>query len=158
MPQLNADKAAAVDKAEGGTFEPIPEGLYILTLAKEVEVKDGTKAPYWRWIFKVAEGVEEQAEYKGRMLWQNTSLAEGAEWKLNETFAAFGVPSTTHTDELIGRQVKAFVVQKTIDEGKRKGELSNDIKELYPLNASTAAPGAAGTTPSAAPADAVPLY
>jgi hypothetical protein len=156
MPQLNSERAAVVDKAEGGNFEPIDEGVYVLTLAKEVEAKDGDKGPYWNWTFKVAD-IPEQEAVKGRLLWQNTSLSETAAWRLKETFEAFGVPTTTHTDELIGKSVKAYVVQRVIDKGTKKGEKTNDIKTLYAMNASTV-DGPVGATPSAAPADAVPLY
>lgn len=161
MPQLNAAKAAEVEKAEGGNFEPVPEAVYVLYLAEEVVVKDGPKGPYWKWTFKVDGETEGQEQYKGRQLWQNTSLAEGAEWKLNETFAAFGVPTTTHTDDLIGKKVKAFVVQRPIESGPRKGEMSNEIKNLMPLSDVTPAGGAAGATPPAGSApkpEAVPLF
>lgn len=156
MPQLNADKAAAVEKAEGGNFEPIPENVYVLYLAQEVEVKDGAKGPYWKWTFKVDGETAGQEPHAGRQLWTNTSLAENAEWKLNEVFAAFGVPTTTHTDELIGKKVKAMVVQRPIEQGQRKGQMSNEIRELLPLSDATPADGAAA--PAAAKQDAVPLY
>lgn len=160
MPQLNAAKAAEVDKAEGGNFEPLPEAVYVLILAQEVTVEDGQKGPYWKWTFKVDGEVEGQEEYKGRQLWTNTSLAENAAWKLKEVFAAFGVPTTTNTDELIGERVKAFVKQRTIQGGSRKGEMGNEIGEFFPMEQLTAEPG--GAEPKAktkAPKqDALPLY
>jgi hypothetical protein len=134
MPKLTTDVAQKVDKAESG-FQPVPEGVYILQLMEDVEVKEGAKGPYWRWTFEVPKEHEgEELEHSGRRFWTNTSLSEAAYFKLQEAFRAFGVPTDTDTEDLVGRRVKAVVVMRTIQQGQRKGELSNEIAELLPLD------------------------
>lgn len=146
MPKLNDDIAKKVEQAEDG-FKPVPEGVYILQLMEDVEVrepqnanKNGEKVPYWRWTFEVPKEHEgKELEYSGRRFWTNTSLSDAAYFKLKETFAAFGVPTNTDTEELVGRRVKALITVKTIQGGQRKGELGNEISKLLPLDADTAA-------------------
>lgn len=153
MPKLNSDVAKKVDQAESG-FQPVPEGVYILQLMDDVEVKEGAKGPYWRWTFEVPkehEGAE--LEHSGRRFWTNTSLSEAAYFKLQETFRAFGVPTDTDTEELVGRRVKAVIVMRTIQQGARKGELSNEIEKLLPLDSDEAV-GAVEAVPAAAGAGA----
>lgn len=142
MPKLDDKKASAVEAAEDG-FKPIPEGVYILQLMEDVDVKEGDKGTYWRWTFEIpkthvvekdGEKVEEELEYGGRRFWTNTSLSDAAYFKLKETFAAFGVPASTDTAELVGLKVKAQLSIKVIQSGQRKGEHSNEITKLLPLS------------------------
>lgn len=147
MPKLSQDKAAKVDVAEGGSFDPLPEAVYVAVLEGEVTAEQGKgDSPYWKWTFKIDEG----SEFAGRKLYLNTSLSEKAEWRLNQVFGAFGVSSSTHTDDLIGRRVKLVVVQRVIQEGARKGDMGNDIRELLPYSeedATADAPADAASTP-----------
>lgn len=134
MPKLDDKKAAAVDQADDG-FKPVPEGVYILQLTEDVDVKEGEKGTYWRWTFEVPKEHEgEELEYAGRRFWTNTSLSDSAYFKLKETFGAFGVPTNTDTAELIGRKVKAMITQRVINGGQRKGEIGNEISKLLPLS------------------------
>lgn len=134
MPKLKDDVAAKVDNAEDG-FAPVEEGVYVLQLMEDVTVKEGDKAPYWRWQFEIPkehDGVE--LDKAGRRFWTNTSLSDAAFFKLKETFGAFGVPTNTDTEELVGQRVKAHITIKTIQSGARKGELSNEIVKLFPVD------------------------
>lgn len=134
MPKLDDKKAAAVDQAEDG-FKPVEEGVYILQLMEDVDVKEGNKGTYWRWTFEVPKAHEgEDLAHAGRRFWTNTSLSDSAYFKLKETFGAFGVPTNTDTAELVGKKVKALIVQKVIDGGQRKGEIGNEISKLFPLS------------------------
>lgn len=137
VPKLNDDVAAKVEQAEDG-FAPVPEGVYILQLMEDVTVHEGDKAPYWRWQFEVPkehDGVE--LERAGRRFWTNTSTSDAAYFKLKETFGAFGVPTNTDTEELVGRRVKAEIIIKTIQGGQRKGDLGNEIAKLHPIDWAT---------------------
>jgi len=134
MPKLNQEIAQKVESAEDG-FVPVPEGVYTLQLLEDVEVKDGKKAPYWRWTFAIPEG----HEFAGRKFWTNTSLSEAAFFKLKETFAAFGVPTDTDTEDLVGKKVKALILQRTIQGGSRAGEMGNEIDKLMPLDSDDSA-------------------
>jgi len=155
MPKLSTATATKVEEAED-SFKPIPEGIYNAVLDGEVEVKDGTNGPYWKWTFKITE-----EGYEGRQQWLNTSLSEKALWKLKEVFEAFGYPADTNTDDLIGKPVKLMVVQKVIDGGKRAGDTGNEIRQVLPHSQATtdapAASGGAKAKPKTAEED-VPLF
>jgi hypothetical protein len=126
MPQLNDTLAQKVADAEDG-FKLLDPGIYRLTLI-EVEVKEGKKGPYWSWRFDVTEG-EPNA---GRRFYENTSLSEAAFFRLKSVFAAFGVPTGTDTEELIGRQLRGVVGHETIGDGPKMGELRNSLDQLLP--------------------------
>ena len=131
MPKLNQDVSQKVDNAEDG-FKPIEEGVYVLQLVEDVEVNEGNKGPYWKWTFEIP---ADQPQYVGRKFFTNTSLSEAAFFKLKETFGAFGVPTDTDTEDLVGKRVKAVIGIRTIQGGSRKGEMGNDITKLLPLDA-----------------------
>lgn len=134
MPKLDDTKAAAVDQAEDG-FKPVEEGVYILQLMEDVDVKEGDKGTYWRWTFEIPKTHEgKDLPNAGRRFWTNTSLSDSAYFKLKETFGAFGVPTNTDTAELVGRKVKALITQKVIGGGQRKGDIGNEISKLLPLS------------------------
>ncbi len=152
MPQLSADVAQKAAEAEGQDFELLPEDIYEVLLKQDVTIEEGAKGPYWQWIFAIPEGLE----HANRQFWVNTSLGDNALWKLNEVFAAFGVPTSTNTEDLVGRRVKVVVVQKIATAGKKKGEMVNEVKQVLPL--SDTAPAAATTGSKPAAKDDVPLY
>jgi len=155
MPKLSADVAAEVEKAEGQDFEAIDEGIYRAVLEGEVEVKDGANGIYWRWVFKLTD-----EGFTSRKMFLNTSLSEAARWRLNEVFKAFGVPADTDTDELIGKPVRLYIVQRIIQGGVRKGDMGNDIKQVLPPEDGApegAAPATAGGGAKTKPED-VPLF
>lgn len=140
MPKLNKSLATATNEAETTGFEPIPEGVYEVAL-RDVEIKEGQKAPYWLWTFEVPASAE---EFSGRRLWLNTSLSENALWKLKETFDAFGETPDTDTDEMLGKRVRAVVIQRVIQSGARSGEITNQIDKLLPVAEGSKAAKAGG--------------
>lgn len=157
MPKLSGAMAAKVDEIEAEDFKAIPEGLYVAVLEGEVESKDGAKGTYWKWVFKITQ----EGEGHGRKMFMNTSLNEAALWKLKEVFAAFGESADADTDDLIGREVKLYLVQKMAEQGSRQGEMVNEIKQVLPVNQATvdAKPGSAtGKTKGGAKNDDVPLF
>lgn len=134
MPKLGKDLAEKVENAEDG-FKPIEEGVYILQLTEDVEVKTGAKGPYWRWVFEIPEKHEDQElAHAGRKFFLNTSLSEAAFFKLKELFGAFGVPTDSETEDLVGRRIKGHITVRTIQAGDRKGELTNDVSKTFPLD------------------------
>lgn len=96
-------------------------GLY---LAKMVgcESKDGAAGAYWAWKY------EELGS--GNFLFDNTSLSEKAIGRLGKVMEAFGVTPDTDTDLLLGRVVAVKVVQRTQQQGERKGEMRNEIESV----------------------------
>lgn len=128
MPKLDKDAATKVAEVESSTGI-MDEGVYEMTLI-EVQARPGEKGPYWSWTFKMPEDAPRYGKWQQ---WLNTSLSEASAWKLKEVFDAFGVPTDTDTDELIGRKVRIKVVQTTAKTGKRAGELVNQVAEVLPL-------------------------
>lgn len=130
MPKLSKADAKKVEETEGGSFEPIPPGVYHVRLLDVEQRGPGPSgAPYWSWSFEVAGG-----DHSKRRLWNNTSLSEAAAFKLKEAFAAFGVDPDTDTDDLVGKVVKAVVSQRTIQAGDKQGQITNQIDRLEPAD------------------------
>lgn len=126
MAKLSTDLVEKTEKVEGGSFEPLAAGAYHVRLMNVDTSKSGPSGPYWSWEFDV---IGESGK-----LWTNTSLSEKALWKLKETFDAFGVAPDTDTDELCGKVCKAIVKITTIQQGNRKGDLTNEIDKLLPAD------------------------
>ena len=146
MPKLNATLAKQVDETEVSDFSALPEGTYTVKLL-EVEAKEGRTSgkPYWLWTFEIDE--EAHPDAAGRRLWVNTSLSEKASFKMKEAFLAFGYSTDSDTDEMIGEKIKVVVTQTVIEQGKRKGQIGNQVDQMLPLVA------AADTTTSGAGSD-----
>lgn len=146
MAKLDADAARKVAEAEstGGVME---EGIQVTTLI-EVQTEDkngkplvGPKGPYWIWVFK---NPADAPRYAGWQHWLRTSLSEAAAFKMKEVFEAFGVPTDTDTDELIGRSVRVAVGQYTKQEGPNAGQLGNSVESVLPLDESATGVTASG--------------
>lgn len=131
MPQLNDSTAQKVADAEDG-FALLDPGVYLVQLV-EVEVKKGDKGPYWAWRFDIPEGLA----HSGRRFYENTSMSEAAFFRLKGVFAAFEVPTTTNTDDLLGRQIRLVVGHETINKGPNMGKLRNCIDKLLPKDGPT---------------------
>lgn len=143
MPKLNTETAGKVENAEDG-FKPVPDGMYVLELRQDVEVREGDKGPYWSWEFEIPadhDGVDLQ--HAGRRFWENTSLSENSYFRLKQMFAAFGVPANTETEDLVKRRIKAVIVTEIAQRGKNKGNEQNRIEKLLPLDSD--APAVADT-------------
>lgn len=132
MPKLPDDVAAEVAEEEVASFEALPEGIYLASLA-DVEVKPGNVADYWSWRFTdlVLMDTDPPTPYPGSA-WINTSLSENAKWKMKEVFDAFGVAPDTDTDELLGEPVRLAITQRVIEKGARVGEIGTNVDRVMP--------------------------
>lgn len=71
---------------ETGGFD-VPDGAYVLAVQVVTQKKgQETGQPYLSWEFKVDEG-----KYKGRKVWDNTSLQPQALWKLRNMLECMGM-------------------------------------------------------------------
>ena len=125
MAKLNQKLAKQVEKTEDG-FAVIPAGIYHAVLMKVDTDKAGPAGPYWSWEFSVID----PEEYKGRRLWNNTTLAEGKMFGLKQTFTAFGVDADADTDDLCGKVVKLQVGVRVIEKGDRAGQEANNVNRV----------------------------
>jgi hypothetical protein len=142
MAKLNEEKATEAKNASTG-FTPMPDGTYRFILKDVDPTREGPKGPYWSWEFECIEPEpvevldEESGETKemkilGRKQWNNTSMS--AMWSFNQTFEAFGVPTDTDTDEILGKPCLLVLSVRTIQSGARKGELTNQVERIKPAD------------------------
>lgn len=134
MPKLNPTLASGVKKAaESSGFTPMDEGRYRARLT-EVVAKTAASSgnPMWVWTYEVIGPVAGGDQYRGRKQWNNTVLTEAALWKVGESFAAFGVPEDTDTDELLGCTAVLEISQREITQGARAGQTGNNIDRVMP--------------------------
>jgi len=135
VPKLDNDTAKAVNKAEGSSFTLLDEDEYVLQLDKVVvSTKADVNGNYpWIWTFSVISGQITGDKFKGKTSRTNTGWAENQHWFAKMVFDAFGVKPNVDTDTLLGKQVKAVIVQREIQVGRNKGKMSNDIQTLLPF-------------------------
>lgn len=130
MPRLTPTLANDVNKAaESSGFTPLEPGTYRARLTKVDAKQSRNNNPMWVWEYEVL-----SEPYAGRKQWNNTVLTDKALWKVAETFAAFGVPVETDTDELIGCTVQLEVTQRTIEAGARAGQIGDNVERVLPDN------------------------
>lgn len=162
MPKLSEKMAKAASEAEDvkDGFEPLPAGKYIVTL-KEVEdrIAQSTGAPMWgieledvtdlegnvqpgrQFTNLVLPGPDKMPkDYKGKDS-SKKSLEE--QWKsrndflrskIKQFFEAFGYTTDSDTDEMIGERAVVALSVETINAGKRKGQLGNQVTGFYTLD------------------------
>jgi len=142
--------------ATGGSYDPIPEGEYVLK-ALDAEEKTTSKGDgsYIKVKFEVAKG-----EYTGRLLWQNFNINNPSEkaqrigrQQLVAWATACGKPDADDTDKLLDKPFRADV---TIEKGTGGYSDSNRIKAFLFEQAESAAPkpAAKAAPKAAAPAPA----
>jgi hypothetical protein len=134
MPKLAKKVADRVNKAETQSFDAVPGGVYEVRL-EEVESRTAKSSgnEYWSWALTVVADTDGDEEHAGRKLWANTSLSEKADFKMKETFEAFGYTTDSHTDDIVGEHCLALVSETVIEQGARKGQPGNNVDRLMPL-------------------------
>lgn len=173
MPSLPAPMQEQADEAasQGGSFLLEP-GVYTARLA---DVKSTTAAgsgnPMWALEFDTVRKLD-GAKCAGRQ-WTNLVLIDSVMWKVGQFFAAFGVPSSVNTDELINHRIRLQVGKRVIQQGARAGQEGNEVNGFTALAADddgyaenrklasrfgggTAAAAAAPATAKKAPAKSAP--
>lgn len=163
MPKLNSARAKEADSsaenAPSGDFPVLDEGYYRIRLTGvETDTVKNSKdpklvgAPVWIWKFDLSPDDESEEDLPKAKFWHRCTLPpKGAEHYdfLNSLFVApfnaYGVPTDTDTDELVGRDIRAYVIQRVMDKGKRKGKTANEIESLLPLDGELAGVAAGGS-------------
>ena len=131
MAKAPKTKKLVVDMAGVETRKHIPEGDHTMK-AVEATVEDGNEHPYISWVFEITEGPA-----KGGKVYDNTSLAPKALWRLRTVLEAMGieVPEGRLTIEL-GEWVKEgneFI--GTIEHEKYEGKTKARIVDIFPKDA-----------------------
>lgn len=130
MPKLRDELAARVDESEawepGTGYTVLEPGIYLATL-KQVTPSDQpgkSGSYYWTWEY-------EYDQESGRA-WDVTSLSDKAFGKMKAVFQAFGVPSNTDTDLLLGRKVALQIDIEVQQQGKNQGKERNVVLAVLP--------------------------
>lgn len=159
MPKLAAKDRKKVEKAEVDTgFKPIEPGKYVAEL-HEVEAKtsnagnpmwvaefheihdlDGNKVPGRQWYQMMLPTTDTPPDgYKPGGKEQNPEKAWGmyqdlCSARIKGFFEAFGYTPDSDTDEMIGERVVLQIGVRTIQNGPRAGEESNEVRNIFPLD------------------------
>ena len=139
----------------GGSYDPIPEGEYILKAldAEEKTTSAGTGS-YIKAKFEVVKG-----EFAGRLIWQNFNINNPSEkaqrigrQQLVAWSTACGKPDADDTDKLLEKPFRAAV---SIEKGTGGYADSNRIKAFL-FDQEAASPAKATPAKAAAPKAAAP--
>lgn len=159
MPKLAAKTRKAVEKAEAvsGGFELIKPGKYIAELSNveaktsnagnpvwsaefnEIHSLDGERQPGRQWYNLNLPQDNMPEDYKPKNskkspaeAWESyQSLCNG---RLKAFFEAFGFSVDSDTDEMIGERCVLQIGQRTIQNGPKKGEDTNTVNGVFPLD------------------------
>jgi hypothetical protein len=139
VPKLNDEVAAKV----AGAANPmglVDDGIYLARLDEDVTVKAATNSDMWLWPFVLVptEGVP----FGNKKVTHRTWTSEASFWRLKETFDAFGVSTSTDTNDLVGKTVRLHMTQKEDYKGELDDEtglvkLVNDVKAILPADGPT---------------------
>lgn len=124
MPRINVN----LNEVEGG-FPLLPEDKYLVEIQDTSKLMKSDAGPYIRWIAKVVEG-----EYADKFIGWNTSLLPQALWNVKNMLEAANVDweeDGFDTEDVIGALIIVDVSQRTIEQGRRAGELGNQVDGYY---------------------------
>lgn len=133
------DAGNGFDAIDAGTYE-----AYVYEVSREVGKTSGK--PYLKWTWKIAEG----QPFAGRQVWDNTSLAENARWKLVQVLKALGIEVPKGKLKLGPADVQGkkarIVVKKVLDDyaNERDGTtdaMKNEVGSVLPSLATSAKKG-----------------
>lgn len=119
MPKKTAGSSIKVDftGVEVNSFD-VPDGPYVFIVSSVTQKKSQESGqPYLSWEFKVDEG-----HYKGRKVWDNTSLQPQALWKLRNLFECMGMDIDDGEFEVDLEELQGQVVGGEVANEKYQGK------------------------------------
>jgi hypothetical protein len=125
--KLTDEEAKQVDESTN----VIDEGIHEMVLI-EVKEGEGPKGRYIRWVFAIPEDAERWRNMRASTVISRAS--EGWQNRIKRMFKAFGVPSDTDTDDILGQRVRVKLGTNLYE-----GELQNNVKGVYPLEGGNSA-------------------
>lgn len=151
MPKMPKALQKTVGDADpiSGSFEPLPPGRYVATLAK-VEAKNSASGnTMWVWEFDSLHDMDGNKK-PGRQ-WYNTMVPQSKapanldadalkKWetgqrlsagRLRAIFEAFGYTLDSDTDEMLGERVVLQIGIETISKGPKTGERTNRVNGVF---------------------------
>lgn len=133
MPRLPAPLADQANEAQSDSrdFKPLDAGVYTGRLSKVEAANSRDGKAMWKIEFDQIFDLDNEKQ-PGRQ-WSNMTLEESTAWKVAQFFAAFGVGTTTDTDELLNHRIRLEITQRVIPTGARAGALGNNVDRFSPL-------------------------
>lgn len=126
-------------------IEAIPDGRYPAIVAVVEEKTSAKDKPYISWQFEIAEG-----EYKGRKMFNNTSLQPQALWKVKETIVALGIPIKGNKIKINDNDLIGLTCDLMIGQREWEGQMRNEVRQVLPPSGNApkkSGRGAKGTAP-----------
>jgi len=119
-------------KYKGSSFEPVPAGEYDMII-QDVEVRTGKESgnPYFHIEFRISDA---DPSLDNKVVWENISPV--AQWRVTQLVeAVYGKFDDVEEDDeiefnvfdLFGAKIRARVGLEEIEQGSRKGEMTNTI-------------------------------
>jgi len=135
MPKLNLSFSDYDGDLNVGKFEPVPKGIYEVTIdaswSDEIRTsQNGTQ--YISLCFVINDG-----EYANRKIFDNFMIEGKGIWKLGKLLVAIDMldpanPSDVRVDT---RDLHGKVLKVRVDQREYNGEIKNEIKDFLPLSA-----------------------
>lgn len=121
-----------LNEIESG-FPLFPEDNYRVEIQESSKLQRSDSGAYIRWIAKCVEG-----EMADKLIGWNTSLLPQALWNVKALMEAMGTEwdeDGFDLEDCFGREVIIQVSQRTIEQGRRQGELGNQVDGYLPVEA-----------------------
>lgn len=126
-------------KYKTSSFEPVPAGEYDMII-QDIDVRTGKDSgnPYFHVEFRIS---DTDPALDNKVIWENISPA--AEWRVTQLVeAVYGKFDNLEEDDeiefnifdLFGARVRARVGLEEIEQGARKGEMTNNISRFLPAD------------------------
>lgn len=136
MPQLPENMHEAANEAASASrdFKPLEEGVYTARLSKVDAAQTQGKPSKAMWKLEFDQVRDWQGNNHPGRLWSNITIEESTMWKVAQFFAAFTVPTSTHTDELINYRCRLDVSKRVQAVGRNAGKEVNEVRRYSPLD------------------------
>lgn len=115
---------------ENQDYQVIPEGVYNCTVY-DVAIKTSKNSgkDYISWVFSIVD----ECDYRGRKVFNNTSLQPQALWKLKEVLDAIGVKADSVVELDLGSYIGKILKVK-IGITSYNGSDTNEVQKVEPSN------------------------
>lgn len=111
-------------------YQVIPEGVYNCAVYDVViKTSKNSGKDYINWVFSIVD----ECDYKGRRVFNNTSLQPQALWKLKEVLDAIGVKA----DKVVELDLNSYIgkiLKVKIGITSYNGSDTNEVEEVGPSN------------------------
>lgn len=112
----------------GGSFEPIPDGVYNVKVDACTPEVSQNGNPYLKFVYVVIDG-----DHSGRKVWDNLTIIAKTDWKQTQVFEALtrqpyrSSGLKINPKDLVGLECRAVIYQNEFE-----GKVRNKIEKILP--------------------------